>query len=226
MKYILTTIALTCTILSFSQNINWSALNENQKNVSYLNLGYDFGITTQIGYGYQLKVFKPILLTADFSSPMGKILLDDFKVRIGGQIPIYKINNFTLSAKAYSITRKHKTTLVKMTSFGLEAAAILGFYKSTWHLAGEFGIDNSINTKLKHSDLMKENYPSIKDGWLSGSGGHFYFGIQGSRTIKEKFEISLRAGSTKSKSKDENAILPYYTQLGFIYKFSSKKKQQ
>lgn len=224
MKNTITIIALVSATLSFSQNINWSSINEDQKSITYLNFGYDFGITTQLGYGYQLKAFKPILLTADYSFPMGKNLVDDFKVRIGGQIPLYEINNFTISAKIYSIFRKHETSLVKMTSFGAEMAAILGYYKSTWHVAGEFGFDKSINTYLKHTDLIKENYPSIKDGWFIPSGGHFYYGIQGSKTIRDRSEISLRVGATNAQGKDENAFLPYYGQLGFVYKFTSKKK--
>lgn len=223
MKYIITIIAIGYATLSFGQNINWSTMNEDQKSLVYLNFGYEFGITTQIGYVYQLNSFRPILLTADYSFPMGKYLIDDFKVRLGVQIPIHEINNFMISAKIYSITRKHKTSLVSMTSFGSEIVAIAGYYKPTWHVAGEFGFDKSISTYLKHTDLMKENFPFIKDGWIIFSGGHFYFGINGSKTIKDKFEITLRVGGTNAQGKDENALLPFYTQLGFNYKFSSNK---
>lgn len=224
MKFILTTIAITFTTLTFSQNLNWLSKNETNKSLAYLNFGYDFGITTQVGYGHKLDVFRPILLTADYSFPMGKNLMDDFKVRLGGQILIIEKGNFGLSAKVYGIFRRHETSFVRMASFGSEMAVIAGYYKPTWHIAGEFGFDKSINTHLKHSELMRENFPSIKDGWYIPSGGHYFYGIQGSKTIGEHYEISLRVGGTNAQGKDENTLLPYYAQLGFVYKFPSKKK--
>jgi len=208
---------------SYAQNINWSSINENQKTLTYLNVGYDFGMTTQIGYGHKIDVFRPILLTADYSFPMGKNLVDDFKVRLGGQASIYEINNFIFSAKVYGIFRRHQTELVRMVNFGSEMSAMIGYYKPTWHLAGDFGFDKSIITQLKHSDEMRNNFPSITNGWFIPSGGHFYYGIQGSKTIGDHFELSLRAGATNAQFKDENALLPYYAQFGLIYKFLKKE---
>lgn len=223
MKFIVTTIAISFAFLTFSQNVNWSSKNGTKKNLVYMNFGYDFGITTQVGYGYKLDVFKPLLLTADYSFPMGEILIDDFKVRLGGQIQVYEKGNFGLSAKVYGIFRRHETKMVRMVNFGSEMAAIAGYYKPTWHIAGELGFDKSINTHLKHSELMKGNFPSIKDGWYIPSGGHFYYGIQGSKTIKNSFDLALRVGITNAQFKDEDALLPYYLQIGLIYKLSSKK---
>jgi len=161
MKNLIIIFALLSVNFSFAQNINWSSINEDQNNLAYLNFGYDFGLTTQVGYGYHLDSNRPILLTVDYSSPMGNDLVDDFKIRLGSQISIYEKNQFMFSAKAYGIFRRHQTKLITMQSFGSELAAIFGYYKSSWHIASEFGFDKSITTHLKQSDIMKENYPSI-----------------------------------------------------------------
>lgn len=211
-----------CVHFSYAQNINWSSKNDHQQPLTYLNFGYDFGVTTQIGYGKKVDAFRPIVWTIDYSFPKGKDIVDDFKVRLGGQISIYEENNFVLSAKIYGNLRRHQTKLVRMISFGSEMAGVLGYYKPTWHLAGEFGFDKSIITELKHSEIMQDNYPEIVNGWFIPSGGHFYYGIQGSKTIGNRFEVSLRLGATNAESDDENALLPVYTQLGLIYKFSKK----
>ena len=60
----------------------------------------------------------------------------------------------------------------------------------------------------------------ISNGWFIPSGGHFFYGIQGSKTIGSRFEISLRAGATNAQFKDKNPLLPYYVQLGLISTFS------
>jgi len=207
--------------LSYSnaQNINFSTNHQDQKSIAYLNFGYDFGMSTQVGYGKKIDLVKPILWTMDYSFPAGKNLVDDFKVRLGGQYSFYQSNNFIFSAKVYGVFRRHQTKLVRMTSFGSEMSLVVGYYKSSWHLASEFGFDKSIATHLKHSEIMRENSPFIKDGWFIPSGGHFYYGIQSSKTIGKKFEISLRVGVTNAQFKDENALLPAYAQLGLIHKF-------
>lgn len=206
-----------------AQNFNWKSLDENQTHIVYLNLGYDFGITTQVGYGYKWNSFRRIVFNADYSFPMGKNLVDDFKIRLGGQIEIFDFHNFILTAKVYAIFRKHANRYVDMSSFGSDFAALIGYYRPTWHIAGVFGFDKSIVTYLKHSEGMKDNFPNITNGWFIPSGGHFYFGLEGSKTIGKNFDISLRLGITDAQGKDVNALLPYYAQLGFTWRFSNKK---
>ncbi len=65
---------------------------------------------------------------------------------------------------------------------------------------------------------MRANFPSIMDGWYIPSGGHFYYGIQAGKTIGEQFELSLKLGATNAQFKDVNPVLPYYGQLGLIWK--------
>lgn len=223
MKKLIATIILLANLnFAFAQNINWQTINENQKEIVYLNFGYDFGMTTQLGYGYLLNTSKQILLTADYSFPMGNDLFDDFKIRLGGQMPVFKKNNFVVSVKLLGITRRHETSLVRMYGFGSEFSILGGIYKPKWHLAGELGFDKSIITHLKHTDQMRDNFPEIIDAWFIPSGGQFYYGIQGSKTIRQHLELSLRLGAINAQSDDENPLLPFYGQLGFIWKFSSK----
>ena len=219
MKHLIKFLLCLCISSSYAQNINWSAINDDQNHLTYLNFGYDFGITTQVGYGYNIKSKKPILFTADYSFPMGKNLVDDFKIRLGGQISIYQKNNFIFSAKVLSVFRNHETKLVRMANFGSQTSVLAGLYKSKWHIAGELGFDKSSITHLKHSKAMKENFPAISDGWFSPSGGHLYFGIQGSKTIHQTIEISARIGSVTAQFKDKNPLLPIYAQLGVNYSF-------
>lgn len=222
MKNLIIILALVANIGStFAQNNNWKSTHPNQHMV-YLNVGYDFGMTTHIGYSYQLDAFRPITIMADYSFPMGNNLIDDFKFRAGGQISLVEKNNFIASAKVNFNLKRHQTSLVRMTGIGSEFSVLAGYHKLKWHIAAEFGLDESVLTHLKQSDTMKEISPEITDGWVSNSGGHFFYGIQGSKTIGKHLELSLRIGATKARS-GPNALLPYYAQIGLNWKLVKEK---
>lgn len=212
-------VVMALAEVGYSQNINWRSLSEDQRNVVQLNVGYDFGVTAQLGYSRSFTLIRPVMVGVDFSLPMGSDLLDDFKVRLGGQMEIVEIDGFSATIKISSVFRRHQTALVRIVSFGSDLGLVAGYYKPTWSVAGEFGFDKSIATHLRHSDVMKANYPAIKDGWYLPTGGHFYYGIQGSKTIGEILDLSLRLGATKAQFNDENAVLPYYVQLGLGVRF-------
>jgi hypothetical protein len=214
------TILIAAANSGYSQNINWKSLGEEKQNIANLNIGYDYGLTTQIGYSRVLNTFKPIVLSADYSFPMGEKLFDDFKVRYGGQIEIIEINGFSATANVMGNFRRHETEMVRVTSFGSEFSIISGYYKPKWHIAAEFGFDKAISTHLKHSDIMKENYYSaIKDGWFVSTGGNWFYGIQASKTLGTNLGVSFRAGLTNAQGSDVNALLPYYAQVGLVKRF-------
>ena len=132
---------------------------------------------------------------------------------------IVQIGGFSATIKAFSNLRRYQTNLVRIVSFGSDFGVLAGYYRPTWYAAGEFGFDKAIATNLKNSDIMKASFPAIRDGWYVPTGGHFYYGIQAGKTIGESFDLSLRLGATKAQSDDENAVLPYYVQLGLGMRF-------
>ncbi|MCB0833473.1 MAG: hypothetical protein KDC45_08430, partial [Bacteroidetes bacterium] len=60
----------TMTMLQ-AQNVNWKSFNGTGGNLVYADFGYDFGVTTQVGYGRMVNAIRPVLLTIDYSMPMG-----------------------------------------------------------------------------------------------------------------------------------------------------------
>ncbi|MBI2429108.1 MAG: hypothetical protein HYV29_10000 [Ignavibacteriales bacterium] len=204
---------------SRAQNINWRSLNNSQHNIMQFSFGYDFGATSQVSYNRYIDGFRPIVVGLDYSLPMGDILLDDFNVRYGAQIEIADWEGFSVTAKIYSNFRRHKTALVRSITFGSDFTAVAGYFRQTWYAALEYGFDKSIISHFEHSDIMKENIPTIKDGWYIPTGGHHYYGIQGSKTLGDLFDLSLRLGATKAQFNDEDAVVPFYLQLGIGIRF-------
>lgn len=202
-----------------AQNINWKWAENERRHYAHLNLGYDFGITTQLGYNYLVTNKKPILLTVDYSVPMGAQLFDDFKLRLGGQVQTLMYKDFGVSIKALAATKRHETDMVRMADIGLETSIVLGYYKPTWHIASEFGLMKPIASHLMHAEVTKENFPSISDGWYTSTGGHYFYGLQGGKSLNKGLDISLRIGATKAQGTGKDAIIPKYAQIGFIKKF-------
>jgi hypothetical protein len=203
----------------YSQNINWRSLGEGQRNIIQLGFGYDYAVTAKFAYGRTFSWIRPVVLRLDYSFPMGEDLLDDFKVRLGGQMEILEAGGFSATVRILANLRRYQTTLVRIVSFGSDFALLAGYYKPSWYAAGEFGFDKSITSYLKHSDVMRTNFPTIRDGWYVPTGGHYYYGIQAGKTLGESFDLSLRLGATNAQANDENDVLPYYLELGFGLRF-------
>ena len=210
---------MTASEVSVSQNINWRALREDNPNIVQLNAGYDFGVTTQLGYYRAFTMIKPAMVGLDFSFPMGNNLLDDFKVRLGGQVEVVEFHGFSATIKISSVFRRYQTELVRIVSFGSDFAVLAGYCTPTWSIGGEFGFDKSITSQFKNSEIMRAYFPATKDGWYVPTGGHYYYGMQGGKTIGESFDLSLRLGATRAQFNDENAVLPLYFQMGLGVRF-------
>lgn len=223
MKNIKTLISIIslCFLITpvFSQNINWRNLKTDQKHMAHIATGWDYGLVYSLGYSYQLKFKMPLLLQASYSAPSGGQVLDDFKVKLGGQIRLYKINNFQFSASFYTIYRRFQNPLVRLQNFGGETSLVAGYYKPRWFIAGEFGFDKALVTHFKHSDSFKKFiYANVQDGWAEPStGGNFYYGLQTGISFR-KSELILKAGLMREQSFQQTPLIPYYLQLGYNLK--------
>nr|WP_315171795.1 hypothetical protein [uncultured Flavobacterium sp.] len=198
---------------TFSQNINWRSLSKLQKHIISLNVGLDYGAVIGLGYGYQLNTKLPIVLNTEFSIPFGEKVIDDFKTKLGIQIEVLKIGEFSTTIKANGILRRFENDNARFLNFGSEFSAISGYYKSEWYVAGEFGFDKAIVTNIKHSDIMKEYYPEIKNGWYIPSGGNYFYGIQSGYSFGRN-DMNLKIGSLITQDFKTTPNFPYYMQLG------------
>ncbi len=200
-----------------SQSINWQSLKENQSSMVYANMGYQFGMKTQLGYGLKLQTDKAIILTSDFSIPMGAKIIDDFQFRIGGQAELLRVSNFSFSTALYAITRRHKTNWTQQFGMATELTFVGAYCTDKWHLGLEFGLDKNVATKINHGEFLQNNYPEIKDAWYLNSGGNIMLGLQASRTLGTRSSLNLKLGLTNALANHVDALIPFYFQLGFIY---------
>jgi hypothetical protein len=201
-----------------AQQINWRNLKDNKTHFANINMGWGYGTVAGIGYGQKLATKFPVVLNIEFSAPFGEDLFDDFKTKLGGQAELFNINNFSATVKVYGLFRQYKNEYVKMSSFGSEFAANVGYYKPKWFAAGEFGFDKAIATHIKNSDEMKENYPDSEDGWYVPTGGNFFYGITGGYSLKS-IDVYLKAGKTVTQDFKTTPTIPFYAEVGFNFRF-------
>lgn len=201
-----------------AQTLNWATLKDNRSNLAYASYGYDFGVTAQMGYGRTIQTIRPLLVTLDYSMPMGKQWIDDFKIRLGAHVEFLEKNGFSVSGKAMGNFRRHQMSLVRMVSFGGEFALVAGYFKPTYHAAVELSSDGAVVTHMKHSRLMKSVYSQIHDGWYLNNGVHYFYGIQAGKTLGDAYELTLKLGKTNARGNHED-VLPAYVQLGINKRF-------
>lgn len=201
-----------------AQVINWASLKKAGRHIINVNVALDHGTNFGVGYAHQLKTRIPLLLNAEYSFPSGKNMTDDFKTKIGGQVRLLKTNNVLISARLQGIFRRYQNPMARMLNFGSDMGAVIGYYKYKWFASAELGFDKAIITHFKHSDIAKQNYPGIKDGWYEpATGGNFYYGIQAGYSFP-KYDVYLKAGNVIEQDLKTKPFLPFYAQLGWNIK--------
>lgn len=209
---------LLFTVFSWSQNTNWKSLSKTDKHIVSVSIGLDYGASIGVGYGYQLGTKMPIILATEVSLPFGNRRIDDFKARLGGQAMVAGYRDFMASVKAYAVFRRFENENARMFNFGSELSAVAGYYRPKYFISGEFGFDKAISTHIKHSGIMREYYPEIKNGWYVPTAGNFFYGIQSGYSFS-KNDLILKAGKIIAQDFETEPVFPYYVQLGLNRRF-------
>jgi hypothetical protein len=220
----LTLHALTLCVNLKAQTINWMSLTEENKCIVNANTGIEYGMIYGIGLGYSLKAKLPTVLQISYSLPSGKKITDDFKTKIGGKIRVFKMKHFLICADVHGIFRRYENEFVRLINFGSDVAAVAGYYKSSWFVAGEIGFDKAIYTNFRHSQVYKSNFQQVLDGWYKpATGGNFYYGVQTGISFKQH-DFSMRMGLLLTQDFKTTPSAPFYGLLGYNYRLGNTKK--
>ena len=205
-------------MLANAQTLNWKNLSEEQKHIVNLNVGIDYGATLGVAYGYHVKSSVPLVLNAEFSMPAGANLFDDFSTKMGAQARIFEWKSFCFSGEVQGIFRRYQTPYVRLMNFGSEFSGTFGYYRHSWFAAAQVGFDKAIVTQFKNSELLKENYPGIQNGWYQpATGGNFFYGIQGGYSFSN-FDVYMKTAKVIQQDFKTSPLIPFYAQLGVNWK--------
>lgn len=219
MKNIICIAMLVCaSFVAGAQAINWKSFAENQKHIANLSTSWDYAATLGVGYAYRMETRLPAVLNAQFSLPAGNDLADDFKAKLGFQVRVFQAGNFQGTVSLFGIYRQFHSDLANFQNFGSEFTGTIGFYKSRWYVATEFGFDKAIVTRVKNSDQMRQNYPGVRDGWYVPTGGNFMFMLQTGYSFKV-FDLYVKVGKIIDQNLRSSATVPLTGQLGINVRF-------
>jgi hypothetical protein len=217
-KYLRVIFLLVAFQFSFlqAQTINWNA-NDKSKNLLQVSVGADHATIYGIGYGHKLNTKLPIILATTVTVPFGEKLVDDFKVKIGGQSAIYKYKSFFGAVSLQSIYRRYATEYVVIQNFGSDVKGTFGYYKPKWFTALEVGFDKAIVSHFKHTQRYRDEvYNDVTDGWYQPStGGNFYYGLQSGINFN-KNQVAFTFGKLITQDFRTNPRIPLYLSLGYM----------
>jgi len=198
----------------FAQDLNWAQVQKDQQQFVSAKFAADYATVMGLAYGYRLPGKKINLLSAELSSPFGGDWLDDWKLRLAYQRCLWQGDNLALSLKPGLLVRGYKSNIAQVMNVGLELQAAFGYYRPKWFLAAEAGVDRALASKLQHGSL-KENYPSIYEGWIGSTGGNFKFGGNLGYSFGNQL-VSLRLGKVYAQNFQDNPTLPFYFELTLL----------
>ena len=210
-------------LLAFSskaQTINWNGAQAEPRHVVSVNIGLEHGTVYGFSYGYRIhhRLF-PTIVNVAYSFPSGEELFDDFKIKVGGQIRWFEFQNMQFSTNLHGVIRRYENDYSRLLNFGSDFSGVLGYYRSGWFVAGEFGFDKAIITHIRHSEIYSDDHPGVSNGWYGPTtGGNFYYGMQAGFSMRKQ-DVFVRAGKFIGQDWKTSPTIPYYGQLGYTISF-------
>jgi hypothetical protein len=219
MRLILITIIILCAQFLKAQVVNFNNLSTDKLNHIQFSAGLNMAVMANVEYARILYLkSKPILLSANFTLPMGQNIGDDkkFSINASGNIMEFRNWGFPIHLGIHSVHTGNK--MIKITGLGTKVSINPGYYKNTWFAGVDIGYEKQLLTHIKNSDFYKEVYFSeANDGWYSGAGGNLFFGFIAGKSINHN-ELNLKAGYIATE-KFQTLLVPYYAEIAFKINF-------
>lgn len=217
-KYILLFIAALMQVSSAQEVFNTIRPGEQR---AYFNFEMDPTFAIAAGYAQSCElqaIDRNVTLTADITLPIFLVDLKHYRIKIGTRVPLLGSKNWNIINR-FNIKNKGTDNIVYTGNvWSIEEGLLLGYFAGKWFVAGEVDYDKFLFTHLKHSNWYKENvYADAKDGWYTGTGGNIKLGMQAGYTFRNKIELSLGFGLSKTESLNDPVGLPFFMTIGFIY---------
>lgn len=205
-----------------AQSVNWANAAKEHQHQLNLNAGWDYGLGLGMGYGYRLQYEMPVILNITYAFPCGNKWLDDFKTRAGVQARLLQMGHFSFAAQVHGIFRRYGSPSVRLLNFGSDMSGVIGYYKKKWFVAAEAGFDKAIATNFKHTDVFKENFPEVQDGWYQpATGGNFYYNLQVGYSFKQS-DVYIKAGKVLTQDFKTTPTIPFSAQVGCNIKLKKR----
>jgi hypothetical protein len=212
-------LCLALTPVLYGQSYNWADALPRATHIVSAQLGWEYAAIAGLSYGYRLPTCRPLVFQAGISAPFGQSALDDFTLQAGLRGVAWERHHLKAILALGGSYQHYASELVRIGTLGAELQAELGIYRPRWFVAGETGLHLGLAARLRHSEIYTQTiYATARDGWYGPvSGGFVHGGIQTGYSFKRN-DLVFRIGYLQSVTSGTNALIPYYTTLGYNWR--------
>ena len=220
-KYIFMTIMLFAAMNQLSSQ---TIINDSEtKNRAYLRVGIE--PTTMITFGYQRNLNVGFLnrnLTsyAEWGTMMYDFSFDNSELKIGGIIPVFETGDFKVVNNLYLSAGSVTTQNFDSRKFAVGDEIAVGFYKKSWFFAATAEYEKIYLNLIEPTEHYRITYyEDVEDGWYTGGGGMFQFGVEGGISVRQKYDIHLEIKMPFTEKFNSYGGSPLHVNLGLGYRF-------
>jgi hypothetical protein len=180
----------------------------------YTTVGLDPAFLPTVGYARVLSVFgHPVQLAGDVGIAMAEFDSRDFRAQVQALTSLVHWRSLYLTGSTTIIGRGTENTIYRGYNFGVDLTGTLGLYRPRWLVAGEFGLDKALVTRVTHSDWYRTYfYADAKDGWYRDTGGTVHYGLIAGLSVG-RVELLARYGMQRTEKLNEMTP-PMYASIG------------
>jgi len=224
MKKFIAFTAMTVIMMAGLSQLSAQTLINNDtahSNRAYLRAGIDPSTLVTVGYERKLGltiIGKHLVTFAEWEFSV--INLRNSEIKLGGILPLYERRNFkivnNLNLSAGTLTAKHFDS----KKFAIANEVAIGFYKPKWFFSFTAEYEKIYLNHIEHSDFYSETYyEEAVDGWYTGAGGGFQFGIEGGYTFLDRYDVHLEFKMPFTEKFNFYGGSPAHVNLGFAFRF-------
>ncbi len=213
MKIRATIAALAClTHAASAQEINLASLDEEANRV-HVTTGAEYSFIASLGYSRILPFLdRKIVVTGEATVPWASLDAGDYGARAGALVPVLDGGRWKVAGTAASVFRGTKTRINQMTDVGVDVGVVGGFYSPRVFVAGEFGVDLALTTRIEHTDGYRMAvHADAQDGWYANPGANLRAGLQAGASFS-RYDVILRAGQVRDVD-GKPPLFPWYGTL-------------
>lgn len=163
---------------------------------------------------------KDIYPFAEVSSSVTRFGVKNSAMKIGQRMPVVSLQSFQLITGLNTSFGSVETINSDSRRLALEGDVALGYYRRKWFFAMTASYEKILATKLIHSGYYRARfYDAAIDGWYTGAGGSFQFGIEGGVVIKNTIEVFLELKVPLTERFNPMMGSPAHANVGVGYRF-------
>ena len=163
---------------------------------------------------------KSLYASFELSSSMTRFGLENSETKMGVRIPLFNFGKFMFIPGLNTSYGRAETINFNSQKVGLEGDFAFGYYGSRGFGALTTSYEKILATRLQHTPYYRDRfYNDAIDGWYTGNGGIWQFGMEGGFVIKNKIDVYIEIKVPLTENFKPMMGSPGHVNVGLGYRF-------